>query len=391
MIQILLAALIGCVLSLNAFAQEPAPVEEWKPKMEWSGDLRFRLVELKEDDDDARRYQQLRARLGLRADVNPNAQAVLRLTTATSAISGNQTLGDSKEPGMPRRNFGVDLGYIDMKIFEGARLWLGRTANPFWSPAKVQTLFDSDLAFEGLALRWERKGDWSFFADAGAFMISENYDSTAQEDSVDSGLVSAEVGATTQGTDWSATARIGNHNFLNLKNKSIARTEKLDTTLSKNLDPYSAPFLSYRGNRVFADVPLTPTAYFFENEFVLWQAGAEFKIKTGELETLTYAEWIRNEGAPDKDSALEAGVNVKWSKLLAGYAWVQKERDSVLGAFTDSDTGRGGTDHRGHRLVLGYQIDKNLNFLATHWITERGIDTTKRDFNGTMLDLMASF
>src|SRR4051812_17331197 len=83
-------------------APEPAKVE-WKPKFQWSGDIRYRLVKGHESLDEERTYQQLRARLGARADVNEDVQAVLRLMTASSAISGNQTLGDSNDPGMPRR------------------------------------------------------------------------------------------------------------------------------------------------------------------------------------------------------------------------------------------------------------------------------------------------
>src|SRR5258708_1626416 len=82
------------------------------PRIDWSGDIRYRLAKGHEDIDENRSYQQLRVRLGLRAEVNDDVHAVIRLATAnaqSSAINSNQTLGESTDPGMPRRGFGIDL------------------------------------------------------------------------------------------------------------------------------------------------------------------------------------------------------------------------------------------------------------------------------------------
>src|SRR5690606_8569055 len=119
--------------------------------LKWSGDIRYRAVNSKESVHDSRFYQQFRLRLGFSADVNDSLKARARLATGSSAISTNQALGDKSNPGMPRRNFGVDHAYMESSFGGAGSFWIGRTPNPFWSPNKNQTLYDGDLSFEGLA------------------------------------------------------------------------------------------------------------------------------------------------------------------------------------------------------------------------------------------------
>jgi hypothetical protein len=371
------------------FAQELESLE-WKPKLNWSGDIRYRLARSKEDVSDDRNYQQLRVRLGLRADVNETTQAVIRLATATSAISANQTLGDSSDPGMARRPFGIDVAYIDFKIPEAlSNVWIGRTANPFWAPAKVQTLFDSDLAFEGLAIKFEPK--WKGlegFANLGGFIISENY--TAPEDNVDTGLVGGDIGLILKEDAWSWTTHFGNYHYLNVKNHVITRVEK-----SAKVDSYSKnPNERFRGNTVYVNDPSLPTAdkkYFYANEYILFEVGSEWKHKLGGFEYTLYLDAVKNDAASKEGQALEAGATLNWHRFSAGYAHIKKEADSMIGSFTDSDTNGGGTGHRGDRAFINLTLNKNTSLQVTYFRAKRGIDVVARDFEMTHVDLLASF
>jgi hypothetical protein len=344
------------------------------------------MARLKEDIDEERKYQQLRVRLGLRADVNESVQAVIRLASASSAISTNQTMGDSSDPGGARRSFGLDVSYIDWRLADSFYAWAGRTANPFWSPAKVQTLFDSDLAFEGIALKLDPKT--GFFASAGGFMISENY--VAPSDSVDTGQFGAEVGARFKfGGNSTLTFHAGNHYFLNVRDSNITRMDK-----DAKIDPYSYPFDRYRGNTLRVNDPLLPLdqrKYFFASEFVLLQAGAEWKQAFGPIEYTLFGEAIENNKTVTRDKALEYGGIFKWKWLSATYAEIVKEPDSVLGAFTDSDSNGGGTDNEGRRIAIGIQFGKNAYFNTAHYFGSRGVDSVKRDFSSTHMDLAVGF
>lgn len=367
-----------------------APKEEWKPKLTWSGDIRYRMAKSKEDIDDERTFQQLRVRLGLRADVNETTQAIIKLATATSAISANQTLGDTAEPGMARRPFGIDQAYIDFKFLKNqGAFWVGRTANPFWVPAKVQTLFDTDLAFEGLALKLEPKfGFGGAFLNLGAFIISENY--TQPNDNTDTGLVGGDLGAVIKGSDWSLTGHFGNYYYLNVKNHVITRVEK-----DAKIDVYSNnPNERFRGNTVYVNDPLLPAAdrkYFYAYQYILLEAGAEWKQKFGDFDYTLYIDAVKNDARRKEGNALEYGLNAKWRWLTLGYAQIKKEADSMLSSFTDSDTNGGGTGNRGDRLLVNFAFNKNASFQITQFNARRGIDVVSRKFAMTHVDLQVSF
>lgn len=363
---------------------------DWKPKLNWSGDLRYRMAKSKEGDDDERTAQQLRVRLGLKADVNETTQAIIRLATATSAISANQTLGDSAEPGMARRPFGIDQAYIDFRFLKNqGAFWIGRTANPFWAPAKVQTLFDTDLAFEGLAIKLEPKfGFGGAFLNLGGFIISENY--TAPNDNVDTGLVGGDAGVVIKNEDWSFTGHFGNYYYLNIKNRIITKVEK-----DAKIDAFSSnPNERFRGNTVYVNDPLALAAdrkYFYAYQYILLEAGAEWKHKLQDFEYTLYIDAVNNDARRKEGHALEYGLNGKWRWLTLGYARIKKEADSMLSSFTESDTNGGGTGNKGDRIFANFAFNKNASLQITQFTARRGIDVVSRKFAMTHVDLQVSF
>lgn len=371
--------------SVQNIAQADEPP---KPKISWSGDIRVRLAKAKEDIDEARTYQQLRARLGLRAEVNDQTQAIIRLATGSSSISTNQTLGDSSDPGMQRRSFGLDLAYIDWQMHEWSNLWFGRVANPFWSAGKSQLIFDSDLSFEGAAAIFKiKKSNSSVFLNFGSFIISEN--SSAPDDLNDTSMLGGDIGYAkhTEHLQW--TIHFGNYYFNGVKDKPITRLEKAAKT-----DPYSYPFDSYRGNSVYPNDPLLPAdqrIYYFRNGYILLQLGTELKYKWAKSDVMAFAEVIKNDTATNKNRAIEYGFQYTYKSFYFGVAQIDKQADSVLGAFTDSDTNGGGTDNKGRRFLLGAKTGERTTLQITQYKAQRGVDTVERDYSGTQLDLVAQF
>lgn len=377
------------LFAINTNAQTPvtsvpAPTPGATPGFEWSGDLRIRLNQFSEADDDQHRNQQLRARLNLKADVNPTMKAYVRLATGTTPTSANQTLGDSSAPGMQRRNFGLDQAFVDWTFADQAHLWAGRTANPFWSPNKVQTIFDADATFEGLVLKWDPQwSDSAAFVSAGAFMLSENY--SAPDDSVDQGLVALDLGYRGERDGLSFAVHTGTYHFLNVQDQRINRLES--GTLSN--DTYSEPFLTRRGNTIYE---LAADEFYYKNQYALFDLGGEVRMKvSGGNEVGAFYEYVKNYAVGELGHAHEFGIIGKWRGIGLSLARIDKDSDSVLAVFTDSDTSGGGTDTEGYRLQISYQFAQNASVLASQFEADRGVDTVKRDYSGSQVDISFNF
>lgn len=380
---LLIGFLLGC-----ARASAQGTMTLTLPQPEWFGDLRYRTAQVKEAIDDVRNLEQLRVRLGFKADVNDTVKMNLRLATGTSAISTNQTLGDPKDPGMPRRSFGLDMAYVDWRSSSETKLWAGRIANPFWAPAKIGIIYDGNLVFEGLAFKWERPwSSSSVFVNLGAFMISENYN--APDDTVDTGITSAQGGYSVK-TEWGTwTGHLATHQFVNIRNKAITTVDK-----DAKVDPYSYPFDSYRGNSVFPNDPLLPPdsrKYYFVNPYVLNEAGLEWKRSLGPFDLTVFYDFVKNAGAAAANSAQEYGIGAKWGRTQMQIAQVEKQADSVVAAFSDNDSNGGGTDNRGARFNVTYQLAKNSVVSFTNYRALRGVDTVRRPFEASRLEFLLNF
>ena len=352
-----------------------------KPKLNWSGDLRYRLGKKRQRDDDPRHYQQVRARLALDAEVSETMRGNIRLASGTSALSTNQTLGDSADPGMPRRFFGIDQAYLNWKYLPEGKLWAGRTPNPFWTPGKSQILFDSDLSFEGLAVKYESMwSNFGFFLNTGGFIVSDNY--TAPDDIVDTGIAAADLGVILKSDSWTWTTHVANFHYLNIQDKEIKRLSS-----GAAIDPYSAPFDRYNGNTVYVDA----TKFYYQNKYVLIEAGTEWKHSLGPIEYTAFFDWVNNTQVDRQGVAQEYGLMLKYKWLSGSYTIINKAADSLVGALTDDDAGGGGTDHRGWRVLLEAQFSKSISVAASIYRATRGVDTVPRSYEGTYLDALIKF
>lgn len=358
------------------------PEQSWK----WSGDLRYRVAKSKEDIDEERNFQQLRARLGFKVEVQNDLSAKLRLATGSSAISTNQTLGDSKEPGMARRNFGIDLAYGDWEFIPHNHLWLGRTENPFWAPGKNQMVFDSDLSFEGLAFKHETSWDaQKLQLNLGSSVISENFDSTSRQDVVDSGVWGAQINFESKLPVGSVKMHYSQYEYVNIQDKNITSFDSGAKT-----DVYSTPYDRYRGNSVYRPDPAVAN-YFFSNKYRITSQGLEWKFSDQDAEVVVFYDQSMNQLVDSQNIAKEFGITLRSGRVTA--AWVEsvKESDSVVGAFSDSDMSGGGTDTKGQKLSVAYQLSKDSNLALTTFRARRGVNSVERDFVASQFDLAIVF
>lgn len=353
-------------------------------KLKWSGDLRYRATKSHEAIDQNRYTQQLRARLGVTAEVNKDVDAVVRLMTGTKAVSGNQTLGDSSDPGMPRRSFGIDWAYIDWHLGESSHLWVGRTANPFWAPGKTGIIFDPNLAFEGVALKLEKRGPGGgMFLNLDASVISENY--KAPDDVVDTGLVGGDAGLALKTDFGTFTGHAGFYHYLNVTNRLITTVEKGAT-----IDPYSYPSEPYKGNSVYRPDP-AKAEYFFAYQYAIWEAGAEWKWQVKPFDFLAYYDAALNDRVRAAHRAEEYGISAKYKRVQLVFVQLLREADSVFAAYTDADTNGGGTDNRGKRISFIYHLADNSQLAYHRYRADRGISTVERPYEADRLELQVSF
>jgi len=116
-----------------------------------------------------RRRMQVRARLGIRAQINDWVSANLRLATGgdKSPVSTNQTLGAD---GSSNYEFWVDRASIRLAPTSDVAIDFGRFGNPFWTSDLV---YDNDMNFDGIAFSGSRAltKQLRLFGAAGAFPV----------------------------------------------------------------------------------------------------------------------------------------------------------------------------------------------------------------------------
>lgn len=352
---------------------EVAPKKE-TPKEEpfqFFGDFRYRQQMETQAPKQQRSIQRIQARFGLTSQLHEDLKVTLRLMTGSSANSGNQTLGDEKSPGMPRRNFGLDQAFFDYKPLSVLNIYGGKMPQPLTFAGKNQMLLDRDITLEGLGLKYSQplSDEWSFFTQGGMFWVRENYDSQFGEEQTDNFLNAIQIGAQWKKQDWTVLFGVGSFSYTDLKDNPPANITSGATGNGNTLD--------INGNY--------PTNFDIEQAFI------EVKKKFDSLDVSAFYETLKNKDAETLNKAHAYG-------LIAAYkawslTWTQEEvqKDAVLGVFTDSDFGGGLTSTRGQVWSVAYKITKKVQVQYTVFKNENSIDTIPMDYDRTHIDLLMTF
>jgi hypothetical protein len=108
-----------------------------------------------------------------------------------------------------------------------------------------------------------------------------------------------------------------------------------------------------------------------------------------------YGQYVNNDDASnDQDTAWLAGVKTKVYGFAIDYNYRDVQRNSVVGAFTDSDFANGFTGSRGSKLKVSYELDKNFNLGATYFMANSDYTNATlkdSDINTLQLDAEAKF
>ena len=342
---------------------------KWAEKVKISGDLRYRYEMIDEEGLDNRNRNRIRARLGITGQVTDDIEVGLRLATSEpfssdkgDPISTNQTLDDA----FSKKSIWLDLAYFEWNPHGGGLNILGgKMETPFYRVGGNQLIFDSDLTPEGMAVQYKGPlGDsGEFFINGGGFWVNE-------------------VGGGADTSLWGMQGGL-NHTF---GDKSVLTG--------------GASFYCY-GN-IAGSGPLIGTGFQgnsnaggrYLSDYDIAEVFAEYAFDVGQRPVAVFADFARNtSAATSQDTGWLIGG--KLGKLKDPGTWELSydyrdiEADAVLGAFNDSDFIGGGTNGKGHRFGLGYQITKNVQGALTYFLDEKSAD--EHDYSRLQADLIFKF
>jgi hypothetical protein len=337
---------------------------------EWlamKGDLRNRFEYIDKDGSPSRERFRIRARLALDAVVNENADVHARLVTGGSdPVSANQTLSG----GFSTKDFGLDHFYLDLhpQQVEGLNIYAGKMKQPWYTVKDL--IWDGDLSPEGFAVNYGAGDTVEISLHGGAFVVEER---KAESDSY---LFSAQASARIKPTEGSyLVGGAGYFAFTEMEGNAL---------LVDDEDAFGNSTVEIGAGDDVREV--YANEYNEIEGFLVGGLDLAVPVKV-------YVDYVVNTEASSDDTGFMAGATLGKAKDVGSwefdYNYRDLERDAVVGAFTDSDPGGGGTDVSGHRCQAKYQLARNLQLAATWFLGQ--VDDGDTDYNRGQLDLVAKF
>ncbi len=359
------AVCIFILASVGRAQEAPAP------EMKWYGDIRLREQIEKDGDNEARSSTRIRVRFGVGIQMQRDLKAEIRLASARSNRSTNQSLGDSSEPGSRRRFIGLDLAYAEWSPLPFGRLYAGRFPQAHFRPGDSQILLDDDLTLEGGALTVEHEflPAWRVFGSLGSAFIRENYDNYYSEDLADNMLNWGQLGVAWMKDARKVRAGAGFFNFTSVQGMNFA-----DLAAGGKANGNTEAAAGVVKN------PYLPRQYFID-----------YRDKLGALDTGLFYELVQNPETTDPNEAFWTGVSVGQKSWDAQLAYTEVESDATLALFTNSDLGNGTTDLKGWVGAGRWKFMKNMNFRFTQMVARTDMSGLNKEYRRSHFDLSASF
>lgn len=351
---------------LSAFEQKVA----WAAKTEFKGDVRVRHENVKidgESDGKNKDRQRIRARLGAYTQINPQVNTGIRIATGGGgdARSTNQDLDNYFD----KKQLWLDQAYIDYHPTAVKDLHLigGKMPQPWVSTGDV--IWDSDINPEGVAATYKHNlgnSGVEMFGSAGYYTLKDNVDGEGVQFRHDLSMYAGQLGTRFAPTD-SLKVTLGGSVY-GYKNDDDS---KCPTTGTKT----TPCALAVNGNST--------------SEFRLYEGFGQVDIANLPLPLSLYGQYVHNAATDsDQDDAWLVGFKSKLDAFSLDYNYRDVQRNAVVGAFTDSDFANGTTGSRGHKVKLGYEIDKNFGVGVTYYLTKADYaTTTQKDANTNTLQL----
>jgi hypothetical protein len=376
------------------------------------------------DASQNRNYAQLRARLGMEADLLNGFSAGLRIATGndSSPVSTNQTLGSSASGGdFSKYELWLDRGYLKYQAWgDNLDVSVGRFDNPFWSPTDL--VWYREIGFDGFAVqaKYQIAENITPFAVAGAFPIYNTAlnasinlgdPSTGQPTelpSQDKWLFGGQVGVGEK-LDHQSSVRfaVAYYDFDNVQGQTSTPCSVVSSSDICSTDSLR-PAFAQKGNTYMplrSFISDASNSFGAADQFQYFGLASQFRpvVVSGQLDIGEFhpvhavldGEYVWNSafdraavsavavnnlaGTSDGSIGAYNGGSEGWLARLtvgdkeihhlwdwnvhAGYKYL--ESDATIDAFADSDFGLGGTN------LKGYFIGGNLGLSENVWATVR--------------------
>ncbi|RON20271.1 hypothetical protein BK660_14480 [Pseudomonas brassicacearum] len=360
--------------TLSAFDQKLA----WAAKTQFKGDVRFREETVHNDgvpNNKDQDRQRIRARLGAYSEINPQVDTGIRIATGSNddARSTNQDLNNYFD----KKQIWLDQGYVDYHpdAIKNLHLVGGKMPQQWVSMGDI--IWDSDINPEGLSAsyKYPLSGSTELFGSAGHYTLKDNVDGEGVQFKHDLRLYAGQLGARFAITD-SLKMTVGGsiYSYDNDANSACPTTGTVTAPCA----------LSVNGN--------SPN-----ERFKLYEGFGQLDINNLPVPLSFYGQYVNNKDASnDQDTGWLTGVKTKLYGFAVDYNYRDVQRNSVVGAFTDSDFANGFTGSRGSKLKVSYELDKNFNLGATYFMatsdqTNASLNKQDSDINTLQLDAEAKF
>jgi hypothetical protein len=350
---------------------------EWYDDGKIKGDMRYRFENIQQEGSASRNRDRIRARIGYYSRINSDVDAAIALTTDEAVnglgdpISGNQTLGAQGT----KKGIYLDLAYFDWhpSVVPGLDLIGGKMQNPLI--VVNDYLWDSDLTPEGLALKYKVGDEFQFLAN-GAYQW---YQERSAGD--DTKLLAGQAAVKFQMNSDSHVTVGGNYyGFQNMQGLGVQDWQNANK--------------SY-GNSTTKKVSGTTTNSLYATEFNVVEGFVNAGTAVAGLPVTAFGAYAQNTDPSDNNTAYTAGIKLGKASdpntFELGYDYRHVEKDAFPGFLTDSDSFGGGTDGKGHKVSLAYQILKNWQAKVTYFMDQQKISSTDNDYKRLQIDLVAKF
>jgi hypothetical protein len=341
---------------------------DWSEKVDFGGDFYFRNEYTDRDDKDARFRNRFRIRIGAGVAVNEDVKLSVRLASGSAApYTAAQTLDGA----FSSKAINLDRAYFEwtMPAVAGMTLTAGKMANPL---LRVDDLiWDGDVNPEGAVL------SKSFSVSEKITIVPVGGSLWLEERAADSDTLMhiGQIAVVGEGGGVKFTAGVTLQNAENMKGfQPLYDTSKGfgNSTSSTNA----------AGNRVY-DV-----------DFNCVEGFVKATGKMGSVPLSCHGQYVVNTEADADDTGYLVGVKVGKAKkpgsMQFAYNYRELEKDAVIGVLADSNSWGGGTDGRGHKVAVAYQLADSWQLAATGYVNDRGL-ASKHDFTCVRLDVKATF
>jgi hypothetical protein len=334
--------------------------ESWTPKIEWSGDFRFRHESFFFDEDatgsERRDRFRIRYRLRLQGKIRVNewADVIFRVDSGDEATrSRNQTLGSG--PDFDTDDLRIDRAYAQLRaprewvpLGGRAKVEMGKVPNPFHWKIGKDYLWDADINPEGVSLQYSVSATEAskVFANAGYYIIDENSSRN------DPHVWALQLGGSHDASDdVTLGGRVGFYSFNSINSAFLGRGQSFGNT---------------RPDGLTGEVNGGPARVIQTSGYVKYDGVQDWPM-------LLYGEFVKNVEAAstpvasEEDTAwsiaFEVGDKKKYVKL--GFGWWHYEANAFPAQFVESDLFDRKTNREGPVFYASRRVMKNTDLNLT--------------------------